>query len=70
MTNNRMAYSGLCSNPECSAIIVVAPHDDTPEEVVEQIAEGPAEWEAFTSCFVCDSGIDWNGNDYLPLTVR
>lgn len=36
----------------------------------ERIAEGPNEWEAFTSCFVCDASIDWNGNDLLPLTVR
>lgn len=66
----RMAYSGTCSNSNCSAIYVVAAHDETPDEVVGQIASGPDEWETFTYCFVCDESIDWNGNDPLPLTIR
>lgn len=69
MTNKRMAYSGTCSNPSCIAIVLVAPHDETPDDVAEQIAEGPDEWEAFTDCYVCGSSIDWMGNDYLPVTV-
>lgn len=70
MNHKRMAYSGSCSNADCLAVYTVSPHDESPDEVVEQIAEGPDEWEAFTSCFVCDSSIDWNGNDFLPLTVN
>lgn len=68
----RMAYSGNCSNADCSAIYVVAPHDETPEDAAERIANGPdgGEWENFTWCFVCDSSIDWNGNDLLPMVVR
>ncbi len=70
MTNKRMAYSGNCSNPDCLAIYTVSPHDESPDESAERIAEGPDEWENFTYCFVCDSSIDWNGNDYLPVTIR
>lgn len=66
----RMAYSGMCSNPDCLAMYTVAPHDEAPVDSVERIADGPEEWEAFTDCFVCDSSIDWNGNDPLPVTIR
>jgi hypothetical protein len=68
--SDRMAYSGTCSNPDCSAMFVVAPHPETPDDVAEQIAKGPSGWENFTYCWVCDSSIDWNGNDPLPFVIR
>lgn len=67
---SRMAYAGTCRNELCSAVFVVAPHPESPDEVAEQIAEGPDEWEGFTECWVCDSSIDWNGSESLPMTIR
>lgn len=66
----RMAYAGTCSNPDCSAMFVVAPHPESPDEAAQQIAEGPSEWENFTDCWVCDSSIEWNGTELLPMVIR
>lgn len=66
----RMAYSGVCANELCSALFVVAPHPESPDDVAAMIEEGPNEWEGFTSCWVCDSSIDWNGTDPLPMVIR
>jgi hypothetical protein len=69
--NKPMAYSGNCSNSDCIAVYVVAPHDESPDDAAESIANGPESWDdSFPDCFVCGQSIDWNGNDYLPLTVR
>lgn len=58
---DQMVYSGSCE--DCYAVFHVAPHPESSDETVKLIEEGPDEWEAFPSCFVCDGRIEWNGND-------
>lgn len=70
-TPDRMVYWGNCSNPECSAIMTISPHPETPDDVVKQIAEGPDVWEnSFADCPVCYSRIEWGGSDPLPFTLK
>lgn len=59
---DQMVYSGNCE--DCYAVFYVAPHPESSDETVERIAEGPDEWDSpFSTCFVCDGDIEWNGND-------
>lgn len=53
-----LAWSGNCG--DCDVIVIVAPYDD---ETVQQVADGPDEWEAFADCYVCGGSIEWNGTD-------
>ena len=72
MTTNeqpeRMAWSGTCR--DCLANWIVYPHYEAEADVVEQTAEGPDEWEGFSTCQVCDGTIEWNGNDLVGSVIR
>ncbi len=69
---DRMVYWGNCSSPDCSAIMLIAPHPESPDEIVEAIAEGPSDWPSLgVTCPVCDEGeIEWGGSDPLPYVIR
>ncbi len=68
----RYVYWGNCSNLECSALVFVAPHPESPDATVEAIADGPSAWEGMgMDCPVCDEGeIEWGGSDPLPFVIR
>lgn len=66
MTREVLVWSGNCR--DCAAMVYIAAHDETPDDIRERINEG--DWESFPSCYACDGSIDWNGSDPLPLTIR
>lgn len=63
-----VAWSGVCEG--CLATYAVYPHPEMLREDAEVLAEGPPEWEAFPSCFICDGSIDWNGSDPVSAVIR
>ena len=67
-TRTDIAWSGVCN--KCLACYVVYPHPDAKEDDRSWLASGPNEWDSFTSCFVCDGGIEWNGSDPTASIIR
>ena len=63
-----VAWSGTCDG--CAATHVVYPHAEMLREDAEVLADGPDEWDSFTSCFICDGSIDWNGSDPVSAVIR
>lgn len=62
-----MVWSGQCD--ECWTLVYLVASDEAPESEQETVS---AEWPEAGDCYVqdCDGGIQWNGNDLLPVVIR
>lgn len=67
--SHHVAWSGTCRN--CATTFVVYPHPfETSEDKIDQITNGPTDWDGFTDCFICGGAIDWNGSDPVSAVIR
>lgn len=63
-----VAWSGTCDS--CLTNYVVYPHPEADKDDAKEFAEGPDEWSGFTTCWVCDDSISWNGSDPVSAVIR